>query len=56
MQETPVQFLGGEDAVENVYPFSILGLSPEMQETWVGSLGWENYLEKGKTIHASMNV
>ena len=56
MQETPVQFLGGEDAVENAYPFSILGLSPEMQETWVGSLGWENYLEKGKTTHSSMNV
>jgi len=24
---------------------------PAMQETWVQSLGWENLLEKGMTIH-----
>ena len=27
---------------------------PEMQETWVQSLGWENTLEKGKAIHSSI--
>ena len=26
---------------------------PEMQETWVRSLGWEDPLEKGMTIHLS---
>ena len=41
MQETPVQFLGGEDAMEKAYPFSILGFLPAMQETWDRSLGWE---------------
>ena len=25
---------------------------PEMQETWVLSLGWENPLEKGKATHS----
>ena len=25
-----------------------------MQETWVGSLGWEEPLEKGKAIHSSI--
>ena len=24
---------------------------PAMQETWVGSLGWEDPLEKGKATH-----
>ena len=27
---------------------------PAMQETWVGSLGWEDPLEKGKTTHSSI--
>ena len=27
---------------------------PEMQETWVRSLGWEDPLEKGKAIHSSI--
>ena len=27
---------------------------PAMQETWVGSLGWEDPLEKGKAIHSSI--
>ena len=29
---------------------------PEMQETWVGSLGWEDpdSLEKGKATHSSI--
>ena len=28
--------------------------SPAMWETWVGSLGWEDPLEKGKTTHSSI--
>ena len=27
---------------------------PAMQETWVQSLGWQDSLEKGKTIHSSI--
>ena len=27
---------------------------PAMQETWVGPLGWEDPLEKGKAIHYSI--
>ena len=27
---------------------------PEMQETWVRSLGWEDPLEKGKATHSSI--
>ena len=27
---------------------------PEMQETWVPSLGWENLREKGKATHSSI--
>ena len=27
---------------------------PAMWETWVGSLGWEDPLEKGKATHASI--
>ena len=27
---------------------------PAMQETWVGSLGWENPLEKRMAIHSSI--
>ena len=27
---------------------------PEMQETWVQSLGWEDPLEKGKATHFSI--
>ena len=27
---------------------------PEMRETWVQSLGWEDPLEEGMTIHASI--
>ena len=29
---------------------------PAMQETWDGSLGWENPLEKGKATHSSILV
>ena len=27
---------------------------PAMQETWIGSLGWEDPLEKGKATHSSI--
>ena len=27
---------------------------PEMRETWVGSLDWEDPLEKGKAAHSSV--
>ena len=27
---------------------------PAMRETWVGSLGWEDPLEKGKATHSSV--
>ena len=27
---------------------------PAMQETWVGSLGWEDPLEKGMTTHSNI--
>ena len=27
---------------------------PAMRETWVGSLGWEDPLEKGKAIYSSI--
>ena len=27
---------------------------PAMWETWVGSLGWDDSLEKGKAIHSSI--
>ena len=27
---------------------------PEIQETWVQSLGWENPLEKGEATHSSI--
>ena len=29
---------------------------PEMQETWVQSLGWEDPLEKGKASHFSIQA
>ena len=27
---------------------------PAMQDTWVPSLGWEDFLEKGKDTHSSI--
>ena len=65
MQETPVQFLGLEDLLEEGqgYPpqYSWASLVaqlvknlPAMQETWVSSLGWEDPLEEGKAIHSSI--
>ena len=29
---------------------------PAMGKTWVGSLGWEDALEKGKATHSSILV
>ena len=29
---------------------------PAMRETWVGSLGWEDPLEKGKATHSSFRA
>ena len=60
MQETPVQFLGQEDPLEKEgisyalqYSWASLLAQlvknlPAMWETWVGYLGWEDALEKGK--------
>ena len=58
MQETPIQFLGWEDAGEGIgYPIQYSSASlvtqlvknlPAMRETWVHSLGQEDPLEKGK--------
>ena len=47
----------------NSYPFQYSGASleaqlvknlPAMQETWLGSLSWEDLLEKGKATHSSI--
>ena len=64
MQETPIQFLGQEDPLEQGrLPFQYSWASlvaqlvkkpPAMWETWVRSLGWEDPLEKGKTTHSSI--
>ena len=29
---------------------------PAMREAWVGSLGWEDPLEKGKAVHCSIQA
>ena len=40
------------------YPLAVLNLQvknlPEMWETWVISLGWEDPLEMGKVTHSSI--
>ena len=65
MPETPVQFLGREDLIEEGlgYPFwyswaslavQLVKNQPAMRETWVRSLGWEDPLEKGKATHSSI--
>ena len=63
MQETPVQFMSGSFPGEGIsYPpqYSWTSLVahmvknlPEMQETWVRSLGWEDLLEKETATHSS---
>ena len=65
MQETLVQFLGGNDCPQNGigYPFQYSWASlvaqtvknpPAMQETWVQSLGQEGLLEEGMATHSSI--
>ena len=64
MQETTVWFLSGRSAGEGIgYPLQYSWASsvaqliknlPAMWETWVGSLGWEDTLEKGKATHYSI--
>ena len=65
MQETLVQFLGGEDALGEAtgYPLQYSWASlvaelvknlPAKQKTWIRSLGWEDPLEKGKATHSSI--
>ena len=58
VQETPVGFLGREDPLEKGYPLQYSWASlvaqlvkslPEMQETWVLSLGWEDFPGEGKS-------
>ena len=65
MHDTPVPFPGREDLREKgqatlPYPLQYSWASlvaqlvknpPAVWETWVRSLGWEDPLEKGKTIH-----
>ena len=57
-QETPVGFLGQEDPLEKGYPLQYSWASlvaqlvkslPEMQETWVRSLGWDDSPGEGKS-------
>ena len=64
MKETPVQYLGLEDAGEWIgYPLQyswaflvtqLVKNLPATWETWVRSLGWEDPLEKGTTTHSSI--
>ena len=36
--------------------YMVVKYVPVMQETWVPSLGWEDFLEEGMTIHSSILV
>ena len=65
MQETLVRFLGQEYPLAKGigYPLQCSWASlvvqlvknlPEMQKTWVQSLGWEDPLEKGKATHSGI--
>ena len=62
MQETPVQFLDGEDPGIG-YPLQYSWASlmaqlvknlPAMWETWIWSLGWEDPLAKGTATHSGI--
>ena len=44
IKRTSLSFSGGSDSKE----------SPEIQETWAGSLGWEDPLEEGMATHSSI--
>ena len=39
---------------EHTYMAQLLNNPPEMWETWVWSLGWEDPLEKGRATHSSI--
>ena len=63
MQETPVRSPGQKDTLEKGYPpqYSWASLVaqlvknlPAMQDTWVGSLGWEDPLEEGMATRSSI--
>ena len=64
MQETPVQFLGGEDPLERdrlptQYSWASLVAQlvktlPAMWEPWIQPLGWEDPLEKRKATYSSI--
>ena len=36
--------------------YIVVKYMPVMQETWVRSLGWEDFLEEGMAIHSSILV
>ena len=36
--------------------YIVVKYMPVMQETWVWSLGWEDFLEEGMAIHSSILV
>ena len=61
MQETLVRSLGREDSSGEGkgYPLqyswaSLVAQLVKNPEIWVGSLGWEDPLEKGKATHSSI--
>ena len=63
MQETPIPGSGRYTREGIGYPLHYSWASlvaqlvknlPEIQETWVQSLGWEDPLEKGKATHSSI--
>ena len=64
MQETQIQFLGQEHALEEiVYPLQyscaslvaqVVKNSPAMQKSWVCFLDWEDPLQEGMTAHSSI--
>ena len=65
MQETPVRFLGREDSpgegIDYQLQYSWASLVacknlPAMQETWVRSLGWKDFLEEEMATHSSMRA
>ena len=39
---------------ETDFPYSSVGKLPEVRETWVRSLGWEDPLEKEMATHSSI--
>ena len=59
MQKTQFNFGSWGIGYPLQYSWAILAAQlvknpPSMRETWVQSLGWEDTLEKGKSIHSSI--